>query len=89
MEEDRQEIAKLGRRAGTAHRVHTWICRRPITTIQAIAQGLNVSEPTTIRCLHELTRLGLVRETTGLRRNRRYRYERYLAALNEGTQQPA
>ncbi len=82
----RQRIAALGRSATSALRVHEFMQARPVVTIQTVANGLNTSFPTAGAALQRLAELGIVRETTGKRRNRIYIYSNYLALLDRGTE---
>lgn len=79
--QDRQEIEGLGRSAGTALRLHNWLCHRPMTSIRAAARGLRVSEVAVGRAMTRLERLGIARERTGRQRGRLFAYEKYLALI--------
>jgi len=84
--EDRERVAAIGRRAGSALRVHTALKHRPITSAQQVTDRTGLSFPTVTAALDALIDLGIAREITGKRRNRVFSYERYLATLNEGTE---
>ena len=86
VEKDQARIGTLGRAADTALRVHEFLQRRPIVTIQAASKELALSLPTTGKALELLGGLGIVRETTGKPRNRLFEYSRYLALLDQGTE---
>lgn len=85
-EAHRQQIAKLGRLAPSALRVHEFMQARPIVMTQTIADGLKISFPTASGALEKLAELGIVRETTGKQRGRIYAYSDYLALLDRGTE---
>jgi hypothetical protein len=87
-QEDRERIAPLGRRAGSALRVHEALKARPITTMQELRRRSGLSFPATSTGMDLLVGLGIARELTGRRRNRVFAYGRYLAILNEGTEAP-
>jgi ribosomal protein S25 len=57
----------------------------PIITVRTVAENLAVSFPTAGAALENLTRIGVVRETTGRRRSRIYAYSAYMALLERGT----
>jgi Fic family protein len=82
---DQAKIDTLGRAAGSALRVHQLLRQRPLLFITRTAAELDLTRPTVSAALDHLTRLGIVREVTGRRRERLFAYHDYLAILNEGT----
>ncbi|HUU22223.1 MAG TPA: Fic family protein [Phycisphaerae bacterium] len=84
-EEDRRRIEGLGRRAGSAHRVHDLLRRHPITIIANAARRLRMTTPTVGSAIRALQQLGIVREITGRKRDRIYVYDPYVKILDEGT----
>ena len=87
--DDRSRIGRLGRRAGSALRVHQSLVERPAGGIRHLARRTGLSAPTVAAVLRVLEDLDIVREVTGRQRGRIYAYERYLAVLREGTEDPA
>jgi Fic family protein len=87
-EEDRRRIEPLGRRAGSALRVHEVLKARPIQSVAGIRDATRLSFPTVSRAMDLLVELGIARELTGRARSRLFAYDRYLAILNEGTERP-
>ena len=85
-ETDRERLASLGRKAGSAAAVQTALLRTPVSTIPRLAKRTHLTLPTIGKALDVLESQKIVSETTGRRRNRVYRYDRYLAILNEGTE---
>jgi Fic family protein len=85
-ETDRERLASLGRKAGSAAAVQTALLRTPVCTIPRLARRTRLTLPTIGKALEVLESQKIVSETTGRRRNRVYRYDRYLAILNEGTE---
>jgi len=85
-EESRRKIEGLGRRAGSAHRVHEYLKKRPVLSASTAAAGLGMSTPTVQTVLTGLMQLGLVREITGRHWRRTYVYEPYMRILSEGTE---
>ncbi|WP_445147806.1 Fic family protein [Baekduia sp. Peel2402] len=59
--------------------------RRPLVNVSYLAARLDVSFPTANRLVSRFEELGLLREITGQRRSRIYRYEPYLALFDEPT----
>jgi Fic family protein len=85
-ETDRERLASLGRKAGSAAAVQTALLRTPVCTIPRLAKRTHLTLPTIGKALDVLEDQKIVSETTGKQRNRVYRYDRYLAILNEGTE---
>ena len=85
-EEDRKKIQELGRPAGSALRVHHYLQTKPLCTVPTAVKALHLTDPTVRSSLGHLIRLGIVRETSGKRRNQVYVYHAYGNILNEGTE---
>jgi cell filamentation protein, protein adenylyltransferase len=83
---DRDRIQTIGRAASSALRVHEYMQKKPLVSIGAVAEELELSIPTVTVALDHLVRLGIVKETTGMRRARVFGYSRYLKILSEGTE---
>lgn len=89
-EEHRQMIMeKLGTTASNALRLLDFLFEQPIITVRVVEKHLQSSYVTAGKLVDQLVELGLLRETTGYQRNRRYRYEPYLALFESGIQLPA
>ena len=86
--DDRSRIGRQGRRAGSALRLHHSLVERPVGNIARLASRTGLSAPTVAAALRLLDSLGIVREITGRQRGRVFTYERYLAVLREGTEDP-
>lgn len=56
---------------------------RPLVNVGFIEQSLSITYVTANKLVGQLQRLGILDETTGQRRNRRYRYTPYLALFSE------
>jgi Fic family protein len=84
--QDRDHLARLGRKAGSAAAVQTALLRMPVCTIPRLAKRTGLTLPTIAKALDVLMDRKIVSETTGKKRNRVYRYDRYLEILNEGTE---
>jgi Fic family protein len=83
---DRMRITGVGRRAGSALRVHESLKARPIQSIGSLSKSTGLSPPTAGSSIETLVELGIARELTGKRRDRLFVYERYLNVLAEGTE---
>jgi hypothetical protein len=84
--ENERRIRETGRAGGSAQRAFAVLRRRPLVTIDGIANGAGMTFPTASRAIDLLTNLQIVREMTGKYCNRVFAYDSYLAILNEGTQ---
>jgi Fic family protein len=82
---DRERLRALGRRAGSALRVHECLERRPILSVPETAEELDLSAPTVRACIESMQKMGIAREITGRERRRLYVYDAYIAMLAEGT----
>jgi len=84
-EEDRKKIQNVGRSSGSALRVHQALLQRPIISIPKICEitGLWTTSATT--AIKRLEQIGTIKEITGGKRNRLYKYVKYIDILNEGT----
>jgi len=56
---------------------------RPLINVNAVRRDLDVSFPTANRLVTRFEELGLLRELTGQRRSRLFRYEPYLRLFDE------
>ena len=83
---DRERLAGLGRGAGSAAAVQEALLRTPVSTIPRLAKRTGLTPPTIAKALDVLLGNKVVSETTGRKRNRVYRYDRYLRILDEGTE---
>lgn len=88
-EADRAKVYALGRKAGSAIRLHDALQKHPVLTVARLTGQFGFTAPTANAALRVLEELGIVREMTGYRRNRVFSYTEYLRVLNEGTDSPA
>ena len=82
---DREHLAPLGRRAGSALRVHAAMTARPVASLKDVAVRSGLSFPAAATAMGLLVERGIAREMTGKRRNRVFAYDQYLSMLTEGT----
>ncbi len=73
----------LGRVAGNGHRVLDTLYDRPILTVNQVQEIIGTTYPAANALVSRLEELGILREITGYARNRRYRYEPYVALFAE------
>jgi len=79
---DRERIQSLGREAGSALQVHEAMQARPLANVASLQRVTRRSPPTILKALDVLSKLGIVREVTGRRRNRVFEYRGYMELLN-------
>lgn len=86
VEGDRQRIQELGRAASSAARLHELAVCEVVFRIPQAARVLVSNEVTVGNAARNLERLGIVTETTGRPRNKRFVYREYLRVIEEGTE---
>nr|WP_227657692.1 Fic family protein [Candidatus Magnetaquicoccus inordinatus] len=74
-----QAVLGLGKRTPNARQVLNLLYRTPLISASDIEKALHVSAPTANALIRDLTRLGILVETTGQQRWRTYAFDRYLA----------
>lgn len=78
--------SEIGRRAGSALRVHRSLCSIPAAQLTVIAKRAEISYGAASSAVKALEKIGIVSEVTGKRRGRVYVYTRCLNILNEDTE---
>jgi Fic family protein len=81
-EKTRQEF-QLRDMSTSAFKLLDHLFLQPVTTVNAAKEELGVSYHYANDVIAELVSIGLLEETTGRRRNRRFRFTRYLALFEE------
>jgi Fic family protein len=84
-EEHRAMAAADGRAGPNMGRALEALVREPAMTAAILAGRIDVSEVTAMSVINRLSALGLLRETTGRRRNRVFSYEPYLELFSEAS----
>ncbi len=83
---DRAKVSGIGRGAGSALQVHQYLEKKPLVVIPEMVKALSLTTPTVTAALHNLERIGIVREVTGKQRGRIFVYDSYLKILERGTE---
>ncbi len=83
---DQEKISMIGKSAGSASIVHNALQQKPLASIAELADMTKLSVPTVTSVLSHLQDAGIVKEVTGYKRGRLFRYDQYLAILDEGTE---
>jgi Fic family protein len=82
-ENHRQLIGdKLRGRASLGMRLLDYLFQQPLVSVPLVEKRLDCSFVTANKIVEQLAELGLLREITGWQRNRRYRYDPYLALFD-------
>jgi Fic family protein len=86
---DREKVLALETTSLAALRLFELLPRHPVVTAATVQRLLTTTKPTAGRALEALVEAGVLRETTGKRRDRSYTYRAYLDLLRGGTDLPA
>ena len=81
-EQHRQAIAELAGTGGTAVRLLDYLFEQPLVSVRMVERKLDCVYVTAAKLVDQFASLGLLKEITGQQRNRRYRYEPYLALFD-------
>jgi len=80
---DKEKIERFGRGASSALLVYRYAQVNPLFSIRNAAREAKVSFPTASAAVTRMTEAGILRESSGKRRDRLFLYERYLDLLNQ------
>lgn len=83
---DRERVLAARGSSLTAVRLLELLPRRPVVTIAGVVSWLGTTKPTATKSIELLENLNILSETTGRKRDRVYRYARYLEQLRAGTE---
>jgi Fic family protein len=83
-EQHRTDIADhLGYAAGNGHRVLEYLFEHPIVSVNEVRRLIGTTYPAANQLVERLVDLGVLAEITGQARNRRFRYDPYIALFAE------
>ena len=82
---DRARVLSARNASVMAARLLDQLPRHPMVTIPAVVHILGTTKPTAAKAIGVLEQLGVLRETTGRRRDRTFSYAGYLDRLRGGT----
>ena len=85
-EQDQATLLQQGRRSPAALRAHEAFVQRPMLNLPEMQRLTDLSFSACTSSIETLTRLGIVSERTGRRRNRIFAYDRYVEILSEDTE---
>ncbi len=80
--QDRQQVLALPKASTTTLRLFELLPTMPRFTVEYVRERLETTFPTANAAVAALEALGVVVETTGQKKNRRYSYQRYVAFLD-------
>lgn len=73
----------LGRAAANGHRIMERLFEHPIITVATVREWLKVTPASANNLVNRLVEIGMLREITGYKRNRRFRFEPYLRLFED------
>jgi Fic family protein len=73
----------FGRAAGNGHRLLEWLYQRPIVSVNEVQKLIGTSYRAANQLVGRMEQHGILREITGQRRNRRFRYEDYVLLFTD------
>lgn len=83
-EQQKMITDKLGNKSGSALKLYDGLFNSPYVMVYSIVEITSLSYPNANRLATTFEQLGILRETTGQKRNRIYEFKRYMDILNEG-----
>jgi Fic family protein len=83
---DRVRVVGAKNSSLTAVRLLELLPRHPVVTVPGSIRMLETTKPTATKAVGLLESLGILKETTGRKRDRAYKYVRYLDLLRTGTE---
>ena len=79
---DRKRLMQSSKSGVNSYRLFEMLPMMPKFTIESVRRLLDTSVPTATSAINELEALGIVKESTGLEKNRRYSYQAYIDLLS-------
>ncbi len=79
---EKKKIMKMGRRIPNAQALLNYLYSQPVISATDVITGLKVTKQTAHTLIHEFEKLGILKEQTGLKRNRIFIFEEYLNLFN-------
>ncbi len=81
--ESERKLLSLGKRAPNAQAALDLLYRKPLISAQELQQELHIAKATAHAVIDGLVKIGILKEQTGLMRDRIYCFEDYLALFNQ------
>jgi len=73
----------FGRAAGNGHRVLETLYERPIISVKEVQELIGTTQPAANNLVAKMTQHGILREVTGYKRNRQFRYQSYIDLFSD------
>ena len=83
------QLVQSSLRSANSQRLLDWLYHRPVVSVADVADHLDVSFNAANTLVSRFCDLGLLLETTGGARRRRFAYDPYISLLRAGTERPA
>jgi Fic family protein len=84
--DDRKRVLATVKSSIMAARLFEFLPQHPIVTIAFVTELLETTKPTAIKAVSTLVNAGILKETTGKRRDRTFSYGKYLSLLRADTE---
>jgi len=80
MKEDieQNKITKLGKKIKTAQSFLLYLFGQPIVDSEDVANAMNINVSTGLRLINDFIELGILKEMTGFKRNRIFKFDEYI-----------
>jgi len=85
-ERDRRSLLESSTASVAALKLLAALPANPIVTIARAVKLLDATKPTATKAVGQLVQRGVLKETTGRRRDRTFAYRKYLDVISEGTE---
>lgn len=82
-EDVEKRVLKLGRRAPVAREFLSKLYSQPIVNSKWVTKELDISTPSAITLLKEFEKKGILKETTGFKRNRMFVFSEYIGLFED------
>lgn len=80
---EEKRIYSLGKKVSNAKLLLDYLFQQPVVFAELVSQSVNVSLVSSYKLLDDFVRLGILRETTGQKRNRLYVFDEYFSIFKK------
>jgi Fic family protein len=80
---EEKRIYTLGKKVNVAKLLLDYLFQQPVVDADMIAKRLGISRVSAYKIIEDFTRLGILREMTGAKRNRMYIFEEYFTLFKQ------
>ena len=85
-DDDKRNIRNSGVATKATLLLYDYLKKKPIISIPGVVKELDITTPTAAKSFKLLQSLGIVKEITGKKRDKIYKYDDYIKILSEGTE---